>query len=182
MIQYQCHVFLIYLCLLSIGCGSGGGFSDAVLKKRAGGTLKDVAPIDGTVTLDGAPVAGIYMFLYEVIDGKLTEIKNARPAVRSKTGEDKSPQPVDKYLPTYTYAIDAKGKYCLTTYHQCDGIPVGEYRIAFKHMPVIDDTNAILAGDDLFEGRYSDPDKTEFKLTVEKGKPQKNLNFELKSK
>jgi hypothetical protein len=74
---------------------------------------------------------------------------------------------------------DSKGKYCWSTYKKGDGLAPGEYKLTFKHQPSINKSGE---GKDLFKGRYADPVKSEFKLTVQKGKPQPNLDFDLASK
>ena len=70
------------------------------------------------------------------------------------------------------------GKYCWATYRPCDGIPLGKYTLTFKHMPKMTPKGK---GDDLLKGRYANPKKSEFKLTVEKGAPQKDVNYDLSS-
>lgn len=74
---------------------------------------------------------------------------------------------------------DSQGKYCWSTYKKGDGLAPGEYKLTFKHQPHI---NKAGEGKDLFKGRYADPAKSEFKLTVQEGKPQPDLDFDLASK
>lgn len=66
------------------------------------------------------------------------------------------------------------GDYCWATYRPCDGVEPGQYKLTFKKLRKRSD-------EDLLKGRYADPQKSEYTLTVEEGKPQKDVNFELSS-
>ena len=137
-----------------VGCGSDKqDVSEARLAKMAGGTLKDVVSVKGTVLVDGEPTAGVNLYLYPDGPGKALR--------QSRTGAD--------------------GTYCWSTSMRCDGLEAGTYRIAFRHIPEERDNDNSEAADDLFKSRYSDPRKSEFKLTVEVDSPQDDVDYELKS-
>jgi hypothetical protein len=70
------------------------------------------------------------------------------------------------------------GKYCWAMYTPCDGVVPGEYKVTFKYLP-----NKKRDGDgpDELKGKYSDPATSAFSLKVEKGKPQKDIDYELTS-
>ena len=140
------------VCIVLIGgCGGANSPSKADLEKRIGKPLTEVAAVSGIVNLDGTPTDGVNISLYGPTSG--TSIKNAR--------------------------TDRGGKFCFTTYLECDGLEPGEYKLTFMHVPKEKERGPV---EDLLNGKYSDPKKTEFTLTVEKGKPQKNLKYDLTSK
>jgi hypothetical protein len=145
-------VYLVALMLI-IGCGSGADdMSEARLTKMAGGKLKDVVPVSGTVSVDGAPQKGVNLYLYK------------------------------KGVPGQSIAecrTDSEGRYCWTTHIACDGLVPGSYRLGFTYVPKQKSNDK---GVDLFEGRYSDPMKNDFSLTVEDGSPQEDENYELTTK
>lgn len=83
---------LILLTMVAaVGCTSGGGDTNR----------PKTYPVTGTVTLDGAPVAGASV-KFQLADGS-----------RSALG-----------------TTDASGKYTLTTFEAGDGAVAGEYRVA----------------------------------------------------
>ena len=126
--------------------------SEERLTKMAGGKLKDVVPVSGKVLVDGAPQAGVNLFLYPST-GKMKVITECR--------------------------TDSDGTYCWTTHTECDGLPPGQYRLAFQYMPKRSRNDK---GNDLLGGRYSDPMKVDYPLTVEEGSPQEDVNYELTTK
>jgi hypothetical protein len=114
------------------------------------------------------------------------ELKNVVP-VSGKVLVDGVPQ---RGVNLYLYAgtggtvlaecrTNPDGTYCWSTHTACDGIEPGKYRLAFKYVPKQKTPGK---GNDLFEGRYSDPMKIEYLLTVEEGAPQDNVNYELTTK
>ena len=139
------------LVAIAVGCG-GGALTKDDLKKMAGGTLKEVVPASGKVTVDGQPIEGLYIDAYSAAGG-------AAPFKSVRTDKD--------------------GKYCWSTHLNCDGMEPGDYKICFKYIPKM---NRKGEGDDQFKGRYADPAKSEFKLTLEKGSPQKDVNYDLTTK
>ena len=144
------------ICILAVslmvGCGSSSSndASKARIKAMAGGNLKDVVPVSGTVLVDGKPASGVLMQLYSG--------EGDKPLTKVTAGED--------------------GKYCWTTYTACDGLEPGKYKLTFKHLKRPKKENS----EDLFEGRYSDPSNTKYEFTVEAGKPQKDVNYDLSVK
>ncbi|MGE0374497.1 MAG: hypothetical protein AB7Q45_03700 [Planctomycetaceae bacterium] len=69
------------------------------------------------------------------------------------------------------------GTYCWSTHVSCDGLEAGSYRLAFEYVPKEKKNDE---GTDLFKGKYRNPAKNDFTLTVEKGVPQTDVNYELK--
>jgi len=108
--------------------------------------------VKGTVTVDGTAQGGVDVFVYKGTD--------AKPVAQTFT--------------------DSKGKYCWATYGECDGIEPGEYTLTFEYVKKKKKYRE--DGDDSLNGRYKDPAKSEFKLIVEKGKPQPDVNYVLHSK
>lgn len=74
---------------------------------------------------------------------------------------------------------DDEGHFCFTTYVACDGVKPGNYKLGFEYVPKMKKNGT---GPDLFKGKYKNPAKNDFKLTVEEGSPQTDLNYELKLK
>jgi hypothetical protein len=120
----------------------------------AGGTLKDVVPVSGKVLVDGEPKGGVNLYLYASTGG--TAIAECR------TNPD--------------------GTYCWSTHLPCDGIEAGSYRLAFKYVPKQRRNDRDEDAGDLFQGRYSDPMRVEYLLTVEEDSPQKDVDYELTTK
>lgn len=144
----------VVICLLAVtlfpGCGNKKDDTSAErLKSMAGGTLKAVVPVSGTILVDGAPTAGVNLYLYKEEGGA--------PLKECRTDED--------------------GKYCWSTHLQCDGLEPGTYRLGFAHIPILRKNGT---GDDLFKGKHNNPTKSEFKLVVEEGNPQEDVEYELK--
>ena len=152
MIGGRRSTFFLVAVLLIVGCGSGAeDMSEARLAKMAGGKLKDVVPVSGTVRVDGVPQGGVNLYLYASTPGKaITECR---------TGPD--------------------GTYCWTTHTECDGLECGKFRLGFKFVPKQKSNDK---GIDLFDGRYSDPMKVEYLLTVEDESPQTDVDYELNAK
>ena len=78
-----------------------------------------------------------------------------------------------------TCRTDVDGSYCWTTHTACDGVEAGSYRLAFQYLPKLKRNDK---GQDVFQGRYSDPMTVEFLLNVEPGAPQADVNYELTTK
>ncbi len=102
------------VCLLQLtaivlfcGCGdSGRDSSRAALVSMSGGELKETAAISGKVSLDGQPAGRVTIYAYSV----------ATPAKK----------------PDFECLTKDDGTYCWQTYTECDGLPIGEYQLAFK--------------------------------------------------
>jgi hypothetical protein len=120
----------------------------------AGGTLKDVVPVSGKVLVDGEPKEGVNLYLYAGTGG------SAIAECRTKSD----------------------GTYCWSTYTPCDGLEAGSYRLAFKYVPKQRRNDRDEEAMDLFQGRYSDPTKVEYLLTVEEDAPQTGVDYDLKTK
>jgi hypothetical protein len=140
--------------LLIAGCGPGAGdTSPERLAQMAGGTLKDVVPVSGKVLVDGEPKEGVNLYLYASTGGSAI--------AECRTNPD--------------------GTYCWSTHLPCDGIEAGNYRLAFKYIPKQRRNDRDEDAGDLFQGRYSDPMKVEYLLTVEES-PQTDVDYDLKMK
>ena len=74
---------------------------------------------------------------------------------------------------------DEKGQFCWSSYVTCDGLEAGDYRLGFEFVPKQLKNDR---GKDLFKGKYKNPMKNEFLLSVKDGAPQKDLKYELKLK
>ncbi len=124
------------------------------LEKMSGGALKEVVPVSGKVLVDGEAKGGVNIYLYPAAGGKMiTECRT-----------------------------NADGTYCWATYGQCDGIEAGSYKLAFRLVPRQKRNDRNETSDDVFKNKYSDPTKVDFPLTVAKGAPQKDVNYELTAK
>ncbi|HEY0983827.1 MULTISPECIES: hypothetical protein [unclassified Schlesneria] len=87
---------------------------------------------------------------------------------------DKTPTIVLKNCRT-----DDEGQFCFTSYLSCDGLKPGEYKLGFEYVPKMKKNGT---GVDLFNGKYKNPVKNDFKLIVEEDNPQTELTYELKLK
>ncbi|WP_145378634.1 hypothetical protein [Symmachiella dynata] len=146
-------LLLLSAMLLLAGCGYDKEISKEEIAKQAGvevDELKETVPVTGTVTVDGTPTGNVYMYAY-------TEASGVKPVAQTKTKAD--------------------GTYCWTKYLPCDGMLPGEYRLAFKH--IVEEGKGKEEGPDLFEGKYRNPNKNDFKLSVQSGSPQVDVNYEL---
>ncbi len=74
---------------------------------------------------------------------------------------------------------DEDGKYCWTTHTRCDGLEPGKYLIGFTYVPKPRKNGS---GVDLFKGKYQDPRKSGFKLTVVADSPETDVDYDLKLK
>jgi hypothetical protein len=81
-------------------------------------------------------------------------------------------------IPFKKVVAGADGKYCWSTYGACDGLEPGQYKLTFKQLKQPKKEKS----DDLFQGRFSDLSKTKYELTVEAGKPQVNIDYDLITK
>lgn len=151
------HYALGYFLVVSFSLGCGDAKKDVSkerLEKMAGGALKNVVPVSGTVRVDGEPKAGVNLYLHPDTGGEAI--------TTCRTKED--------------------GTYCWSTYTTCDGLPAGKYRLAFRLVPQMKRNDRNEASDDLFKGKFANPGKIEYLLTVEDGSPQTDANYELSTK
>lgn len=101
-------------------------------------------PVRGAVLMNGQPVAGVVVRFHPQFDiGKV------------------------KFIPSAE--TDAKGEFTLNTGAPGNGAPVGDYVVTFEKPRIISDTanSGIETEVDEFEGRYGDPEKSEWKITIE---------------
>ncbi len=152
MVSRQSVLLLSAALLFHAGCSNERDVSKEQLEAMAGGELKETVPVNGTVSINGTPTAKVIIYAYK------------------KTGGLKS------VAETRT---DPEGKYCWTTYSPCDGLPPGEYQLAFAHVPK--EGKGRKQGEDLLKGKYRDPRKSEFTLVVKSGEPQTDVNYDLKN-
>lgn len=100
-------------------------------------------PVRGSVVYKGKPAAGVVVVLRPV----------AGQAARPSSG---------------TTAAD--GSFRITTFTPDDGAPAGEYVVTLTWpKSQIDPTSGDELTDDLLKGRYSDPAKSSWKITVREG-------------
>ena len=144
-------VLLMFAVLLPLGCGSEANFDDEALDKMAGGKRQETVAVSGKVTVGGVPTGNIVIYGY-------TQASGLKPAAETHTKAD--------------------GTYCWNTYTDCDGVPPGEYKLTFAHIP--NERKGKKQGEDLLKGQYKDPAKSEFSLVVTSGAPQADVNYDLK--
>jgi hypothetical protein len=121
------------------------------------GFRKETYPVTGTVLVDGQPVGQVQVALHDV-------------------------QGIDKEHPTVTTGFtNDDGTFSLTTYEFGDGVPEGEYKVTFM-LGQLNMVSMQYGGPDKLNGRYNDPEKTEFRVKVEKGKPADMGKVELTTK
>ncbi len=104
-------------------------------------------PVRGTVLYRGKPAAG-----FRVSFNPLTAWEGARFAPAALTNEN--------------------GEFQLRSYHENDGAPVGDYAVTFAWPQFVvreGDPNDAPAQIDRLKGRYGDPQKSQFKVTVHEG-------------
>ena len=106
---------------------------------------KATVPANGTVTVDGLPPGSGIQIQCHPAAGPDT----AHPTVSSTE-------------------TDPAGKFSISTYESGDGLPAGEYTLTFtwQEFNVI---SRSYSGEDKLNGRYSDPETSTIKLTVEEG-------------
>lgn len=139
----------VFVCSVGLVLGCGGGSM----------SNSQLEKMMGSKVKEVVPVSGKVL-----VDG--APQKNVTISLYAATGDK----------PINTATTDAEGKYCWTNYRTCDGLEPGEYRLTFTSVKPKRSTRE---PEDAFNGKYGDPAKTEFELTVEKGKPQKDVNYEL---
>lgn len=115
---------------------------------------KPVLPVSGLVHVDGAPLAGVKIIFH----AKTSDPSNATLSM-AKT--------------------DAEGRFKAWTYQADDGVPPGDYTVTFDDQSKTQPH--MRSSPDLFNGKYSDPKKSEFKVKVpESGEPIDMGTIELK--
>ena len=118
---------------------------------------KETFPVTGEVHVDGSPAAQLAVKCH------------------STTG-------LDAANPTVSAAFtDESGKFEISTYEKADGVPAGDYVLTFMW----GQWNAIsmtYGGPDKLNGRYEDPEASQFKVTVKDGEPTDLGKIELTTK
>ncbi len=110
-------------------------------------------PLQGVVQVDGAPAEHLTVECYPQNTGELT---------RELAG-----------------VTTAEGKFSLGTYEAGDGVPEGEYQIAFKWLKK---GKGLRGLQDALNGRYANPNSSGFSITVKKGEPADLGTIELTTK
>jgi hypothetical protein len=110
-----------------------------------------VTQVTGTITVDGAPQAGIEIGCVPI--GTFSYGDLSAKALHGITNE--------------------KGEFALGTYDLSDGIPAGEYSLTFSWplVTLIKQDDAKRAKSDRLKGKYSTAKKSPKKIKVEEGKP-----------
>jgi len=103
-------------------------------------------PVKGTVVFQGKPAVGFHVAFFPVTE-----------------------QSGPKFAPSAL--VDANGEFQLESYRLHDGAPVGDYAVTFtwpQELSSGDRDDAPLRVDRL-RGRFSDPRRSQFKVTVHEG-------------
>ena len=125
--------------------------------------------VTGVVQIDGKPTPSVQLFVFSA---------------------DKAPEVINNLLGApHMATTDSKGKFQISTFATGDGAPVGNYVIAFywqgNQMPSAlgdpDDPKLDPAATK-FNMKYGSPSKSQFKVTVEQGKPVDLKTLELTTK
>jgi len=142
---------------LSVLSGCGGISDQKRLENALGDApLQTVVKVGGKILIDGEPAEDVSALVYSA-DGT---------------------KRIDFIAPV---ASNAEGDFVCTTYKQGDGLPVGEYKLAFDGRK-FKRSKGEFSGIDKLNGRYSNALKSTFTLSVVEGEPQTELEFDLKSK
>lgn len=107
---------------------------------------KATYPVTGLVLVDGKPGPAIKV--------ELTDVKG-----------------IDLEQPTVSHTFTGTdGKFAISTYENGDGVPEGDYILTF-YWGELHPLSMQYGGEDKLNNRYSDPEKSKFKVKVEKDKP-----------
>ena len=102
------------------------------------------APVSGTVQFRGKPAVGVKVTFHPKFDmGSV------------------------KFTPNGL--TDKDGRFTLNTAAPGDGAPPGEYAVTFELPRVTADQRGLDTEVDVWKGKYSDPEKSTFKVTIQKG-------------
>lgn len=153
--RFDCFGLILVSAAFMVGCGGGLSEQDR-LKKMMNGEVSAATPVSGVVLVDGSPAEKVWIQVYTADGSKQIDMGG-----RTNT--------------------NSEGKFEFTTYRAGDGLVSGQYKLTFlgQHF---NKKKGLFEGPDLLKGRYKDPKKSEIKLDVEQGKPQKDLKFELTTK
>ena len=141
---------LLSAILLLAGCGGERDVSREQLEEMVGGELKETVPVSGKVSVGGVATEGVLIKAYPEAGG-------IEPVTEIRTGPE--------------------GVYAWATYTEGDGLEPGKYRLTFTHVPK--EGKGKKEGEDLLEGKYANPGKSEFTLEVKSGEPQTDVNYDL---
>jgi len=128
------------LCIILAGCNET--LSNEERLKLMVPDAKATVPVSGNVTVDGAPVKDLFVFL--IPKGEKAP-KGEFPASRAQCRDD--------------------GSFEITTYLEADGAPKGDYVVTFEWLK-FRQTGSSWVGPDKLNGRYSDPLQSKFPVTV----------------
>lgn len=120
-------------------------------QKQVGPPHLKTTPVKGVVHINGEPMAGVIVECHE-------ETQAAKPP------------------PPRTIRTGADGKFCLSTYDYCDGLPDGNYSLTFKWQKIQTGPK------DLLNAEYADPKKSKFKVTIQDRQPINLETIELTTK
>ena len=121
---------------------------------------KQTSVVTGQVIVDGTPV----------------------PAESPMKVECHNVAGMDQEHPTISSALTREdGKFEISTYESGDGLPAGDYVLTFMwgKMNLIAGS---YGGPDKLKGKYNNPDKSIFKISVKEGEPVELGKIELKTK
>jgi len=101
-------------------------------------------PVQGQVTVNGQP------------------LPNAQVVLRSD----------DPTIPIAQGQTDAEGKFSLSTFNKHDGAPEGEFKVTVAYYRHIQVEGDLFPGPNVLPHKYSDPARTELRVSVRKGDNQ----------
>lgn len=82
---------------------------------------------------------------------------------------------MDQEHPSVSYGMTGEdGKFAISTYEQGDGLPPGDYTLTFL-WGKLDLISTQYGGPDQLKGRYSDPETSEFVVSVVEGLPETDI-------
>ena len=101
----------------------------------------ETQPVQGEISVNGMPPLGAFVTLHPT--GEAFDIRESKP----------------------WGVVGADGTYVLRTYEKGDGAPVGEYvaTVEWREDP------SVPGSPDLLAGAYTDPAKSDWKVTIEEG-------------
>lgn len=102
------------------------------------------APVAGTVLVKGKPAAGVMVTFHPQFD-----MGSVKFTPNGQTGKD--------------------GRFILSTAAPSDGAPPGEYKVTFELLRTTADKRGLDTEVDQWKGKYADPEKSDFKVTIQKG-------------
>lgn len=125
--------------------------------EQPGGSRKETFPVTGQVFVDGSPTENVAVLFHDAKN--LSQAAAAQPSTQT----------------------DKEGKFRIATYQNADGVPEGDYVLTFFQKD-FDLMKMTYKGEDKLNDRYSDPTKSEIKISVKKGQVNDLGRIELKTK